>query len=57
MPRRALEIADTFDAHGSGYRWASAGHLSLAHLKLVSAKDAFRTEALGAHLAACTRCN
>lgn len=56
MPRRALEIADIFRAHGPAYRQANAGHLSLAQLKVMSAIEACRTEALGGHVAACTKC-
>ncbi len=56
MPRHALEIADIFRTHGPAYRQANAGHLSLAQLKVMSAIEACRTEALGGHVAACAKC-
>lgn len=57
MPRRALEVADIFRDHGSAFRRANAGRLNLAQLKVMSAIEACRTEALGGHVAACTKCN
>lgn len=57
MPRHALEVADIFRAHGPAYRQANAGHLSLSQLKVMSSIEACRTEALGGHVAACTKCN
>ena len=57
MPRHALEVADIFRDHGPAYRRANAGHLSLAQLKVMSSIEACRTEALGGHVAACTKCN
>ena len=56
MPRHALEVADIFRSHGPGYRRTNAGHLSLAQLKVMSAIEACRTEALGGHVAACAKC-
>ncbi len=56
MPRHALEVADIFRAHGPAYRRANAGHLSLSQLKVMSAIEACRTEALGGHVAACAKC-
>mgnify|MGYP001816170268 CR=1 FL=1 len=56
MPRHALEVADIFRSHGPAYRRANAGHLSLAQLKVMSAIEACRTEALGGHVAACSKC-
>lgn len=56
MPRHALEIADIFRSHGPAYRRANAGHISLSQLKVMSAIEACRTEALGGHVAACTKC-
>jgi hypothetical protein len=56
LPRPALEIADIFRAHGPAWRRANAGHVSLGQLKVMSAIEACRTEALGGHVAACTRC-
>lgn len=56
MPRPKLEIADIFRAHGSAWRQAHAGHVSLSQLKVMSAIEACRTEALGGHVAACAKC-
>ncbi len=56
MPGHALEVADIFRSHGPAYRRANAGHLSLPQLKVMSAIEACRTEALGGHVAACTKC-
>ena len=56
MPRCTLEVADIFRTHGPAYRRANAGHLSLAQLKVMSAIEACRTEALGGHVAACAKC-
>ncbi len=57
MPRHALEVADIFRDHGPAYRRANAGRLSLGQLKVMSAIEACRTEALGGHVAACTKCD
>lgn len=57
MPRHALEVANIFRDHGPAYRRANAGHLNLAQLKVMSSIEACRTEALGGHVAACTKCN
>lgn len=57
MPRPRLEVADIFRTHGLAYRQANAGHLNLAQLRVMSAIEACRTEALGGHVAACTKCN
>jgi hypothetical protein len=60
MPRErgrpALEVADIFRNHGSAWRRANAGHVSLAQLKVMSAIEACRTAALGGHVAACMSC-
>ena len=56
MPRPKLEIADIFRAHGPAWRQANAGHVSLAQLKVMSAIEACRTEALGGHVAGCAKC-
>ena len=56
MPRARLEIADIFRRHGPAWRRANAGHVSLSQLKVMSAIEACRTEALGGHVAACTKC-
>ncbi len=57
MFRPKLEIADIFRNFGPAWRRANAGHISLAQLKVMSAIEACRTEALGGHVAACTKCN
>ncbi|WP_027255807.1 IS91 family transposase [Leisingera aquimarina] len=56
MARPTLEIADIFRAHGPAWRQANAGHVSLSQLKVMSAIEACRTEALGGHVAGCTKC-
>lgn len=56
MPRPKLEVADIFRAHGLAYRRVNAGHLSLSQLRVMSAIEACRTEALGGHVAACMKC-
>jgi hypothetical protein len=56
VPRPRLEIADIFRAHGPAWRRAHAGHVSLGQLKVMSAIEACRTEALGGHVAGCARC-
>jgi hypothetical protein len=57
VPQHALEVADIFRDHGSAYRRANEGHLSLSQLKVMSSIEACRTEALGGHVAACTKCD
>ena len=57
MLRSKLEIADIFRAHGPAWRRANTGHVSLSQLKVMSSIEACRTEALGGHVAACTKCN
>jgi hypothetical protein len=54
--RASLEVADIFHAAGSAYRAAHAGHLSLQHLKVMSAIEHCRTAALGGHVEACEDC-
>ena len=56
MSRPKLEVADIFRAHGDAYRKAHAGHLNLPQLKVMSAIETCRTEALGGHVTACTKC-
>lgn len=56
MPRPKLEVADIFRAHGPAWRQANAGHVSLSQLKVMSAIETCRTEALGGHVAACAKC-
>ena len=57
MPRRVLEVTDIFRTHSPAYRRANAGHLNLSQLKVMSAIEACRTEALSGHVAACTKCD
>jgi hypothetical protein len=57
VPKRTLEIADIFRKYGPEWRRDNAGHVSLGQLKVMSAIAACRTEALGGHVAACTKCN
>ena len=56
MPRPRLEIADIFRKHGPAYRRTNAGHISHGQLKVMSAIEACRTEALGGHVAGCAKC-
>ena len=56
MGRPALEVADIFRDHGSAWRKANAGHVSLAQLKVMSAIESCRTAALGGHVARCEDC-
>ncbi len=56
MPRPKLEIADIFREHGPAWRRANVGHVGLAQLRVMSAIEACRTEALGGHVAACADC-
>jgi len=56
MPRPALEVADIFRSHGTAWRKANAGHLSLGQLKAMAAIEACRTAELGGHVAACEDC-
>jgi hypothetical protein len=56
VSRSKLEIADIFRKYGPTWRRANAGHVSLSQLKVMSAIEACRTEALGGHVAACTKC-
>lgn len=57
MPRAKLEIADIFRKYGPAWRRANVGHVSLSQLKVMSSIEACRTEALGGHVAACTKCS
>jgi hypothetical protein len=56
VPRPSLELADIFRTHGPAWRQANAGHVSLTQLKVMSAIEACRTEALGGHVAGCASC-
>lgn len=57
MAKSKLEIADIFRDYGPAWRRANAGHVSLSQLKVMSSIEACRTEALGGHVAACTKCD
>ena len=56
MGQHALEVADIFRAHGSAWRAAQRGHLSLGQLKVMSAIEQCRTAALGGHVLRCNAC-
>ena len=56
MGRPALEVADILRNHGAAWRETNRGHLSLAHLKVMSAIVSCRTAALGGHVARCEDC-
>lgn len=51
-----LEVADIFRDHGSAWRRAQAGHLSLGQLKAMSAIERCRSAALGGHVLCCEGC-
>jgi len=51
--RPALEVADILREHGSAWRAANRGHVSLDQLKVMSAIERCRTAALGGHVARC----
>ena len=57
MARPALEIVDIFRDHGSAWRQANAGHVSLGQLKVMSAIESCRTVALGGHVMRCEDCS
>src|SRR5664279_3297541 len=56
MGRPALEVADIFRAHGSAWRQAQQGHLSMGQLKVMSAIEQCRSAALGGHVLRCNGC-
>jgi hypothetical protein len=57
MARPVLEVADIFRSHGSAWRKANVGHVSLGQLKVMSAIESCRTAALGGHVARCQDCS
>src|SRR3974390_1745460 len=57
MSRPRLEVADIFRGHGPAWRRATAGHVSLGQLKVMSAIESCRTAALGGHVARCEKCS
>src|SRR6185295_8521563 len=56
MARPDLEVADIFRDHGTAWRHANRGHVSLLQLKVMSAIENCRTAALGGHVARCKEC-
>jgi hypothetical protein len=57
VTRPKLEVSDIFRTHGPAWRQINKGHISLSQFKAMSAIEACRTEALGGHVAACTKCD
>ena len=53
---RALEVSDIFRTHGPAFRATQRSHLSLGQLKVVTAIEQCRTQALGGHVLRCTGC-
>ena len=53
MARPALEVADILRDHGPAWREANSGHMSLDHLKVMTAIERCRTAALGGYVARC----
>jgi hypothetical protein len=53
MARLSLEVADIFRDHGSAWRQANVGHVSLDQMKVMSAIERCRTAALGGHVTRC----
>jgi hypothetical protein len=53
VARLVLEVADILRDHGSAWREANRGHVSLDQLKVMSAIERCRTAALGGHVARC----
>ena len=51
------KTVDIFRDHGSAWRSANAGHVSLDQLKVMSAIERCRTAALGGHEARCEKCS
>jgi len=51
-----LEVADIFRDHGTAWRDARGGHLSLGQLKVMSAIERCRSAALGGHMLCCESC-
>jgi hypothetical protein len=50
LSRPALEIVDIFRRYGPAWRQATAGHVSLGELKVMSATENCRTAELGGHV-------
>ena len=56
MSRPRPEVADVFHRHGTAWRRANAGHVSLGQLKVMSAIEQCRSAALGGHVERCQDC-
>ena len=56
MRRPRLEVADIFHRHGSAWRKANAGHVSLDQLQVMSAIENCRSAVLGGHVERCEDC-
>ncbi|HEY2230604.1 MAG TPA: IS91 family transposase, partial [Xanthobacteraceae bacterium] len=56
MSRPRLEVADIFHRHGTAWRRANVGHVSLGQLKVMSAIEQCRSAALGGHIERCEDC-
>jgi hypothetical protein len=54
--RPRLEVADIFHRHGTNWRRANAGHVSLAQLQVMAAIEQCRSAALGGHVERCEDC-
>ena len=57
LSRAKLEIADIFRRYSPAWRRANEARVGLSQLKVMSAIEACRTEALGGRVAACTKCS
>jgi hypothetical protein len=57
MLRPKLEVADILRDHGTVWRAANAGHVSLDQLKVMTAIERCRTAALGGHVERCEKCS
>jgi hypothetical protein len=56
VSRPRLEVADVFHHHGTDWRRANAGHVSLGQLQVMSAIEHCRSAALGGHVERCEDC-
>ena len=57
MSRPPLEVADIFRCDGEAWRQTHAGHISIGQLKVMSAIENCRTDALGGHRLHCQQCD
>lgn len=53
----SLEVADIFHAHGSAWRSAHQGHVSLGQFKVMAAIESCRSAILGGHVLHCPDCH